>query len=627
MTFVAQPYEQIADDILTALTGGTMREEHKFVQTEESYSLASPGARENSIKITGQRKDAFVLFEKGIDYDYDTQEEFIKWKDGGRWPDDQTFFYVNYYLKEGRRRLTDRNPGSVTATLAEAFAREFAVLNKQMEIIYKSAFVDLANGPSLEHVAALLGISRKDARFASGECLFKRSTPAPGDITIPAGTLVSTADGQNFETTIKRTLRKGQLSVVSSIRAQVEGPVGRVKANDIKNINRPIFGVESVTNEKETFFAAEKETDEELRRRIKGTLERAGKSTVDAIKFGLIENIPEITEANIQVADRPGARGIVDVKLGLIPDDKPDLVHSIEESIERYRPAGVRVVHNLSTRTKSESEEQAEAEQPTVIQDERKAARTLNRTKHKPDNIPPEDLNEMPDNVLKLGAEIYLKLNEENLSVLQKEGIQDAARDRVMEYVENLPMGSDVIYNKLLGFIVQPDEIVDASLRLFIVSGKARKEQSPYANLATNGRKATILACDIVGGLMEETVLINILIQVEKDKDPDENQNEEKMQITKELIDRMEASIETAINEIFADDEINNIQKADLEEAIKGEISQMGFHLTETNPVALNAEYEETGLLLNNTDNISLEEYQVPKLSNIKVEIKEELDG
>ena len=37
------------------------------------------------------------------------------------------------------------SPGSVTRILAEAFAREFAVLHKQMETIYGSAFVDLAD--------------------------------------------------------------------------------------------------------------------------------------------------------------------------------------------------------------------------------------------------------------------------------------------------------------------------------------------------------------------------------------------------------------------------------------------------------------------------------------------------
>src|SRR5262245_18248609 len=137
MTFVAQPYELFADDLLTALTGGMIREEFRFVGIEERYSLGSPGALPQTVKVLGQRSDVFTVFEGGKDYDYQAGG-VIAWRSNGRPPDDRTFFYVNYYVQEGRRRLTDRNPGSVTTTLAESFAREFAVLHKQMEMIYLS---------------------------------------------------------------------------------------------------------------------------------------------------------------------------------------------------------------------------------------------------------------------------------------------------------------------------------------------------------------------------------------------------------------------------------------------------------------------------------------------------------
>jgi hypothetical protein len=230
MTFVAQPYERFVDDLLIALTGGTIREEHEFVGIDQAYALGSPGVVPESIRVFGERENAFTLFERGVDYRYDAVEDALFWEVGGRPPDDRTFFYVSYYRAEGEPRLTDKNPGSTTVTLAEAFSRQFVVLHKQMQLIYESAFVDLATGSALDHVAALLALSRKDAKFASGEVLFKRSTPAPGEISIPAGTVVSTELGQNFETTDRRTLRKDQLSVVAPIRAQLEGTAGRVEA-------------------------------------------------------------------------------------------------------------------------------------------------------------------------------------------------------------------------------------------------------------------------------------------------------------------------------------------------------------------------------------------------------------
>ena len=41
----------------------------------------------------------------------------------------------------------------------------------------------------------------------------------------------------------------------------------------------------------------------------------------------------------------------------------------------------------------------------------------------------------------------------------------------------------------------------------------------------------------------------------------------------------------------------------------------------------LNAEYEETGRLLNNTDKVALETYQVPELRDLTFQTKGVLDG
>ena len=317
MTFVAQPYERFVDDLLLSLTGGITREEHRFVGRDRPYSLAVPGAYPPSARVYGQRAEAFTTFDQGIDYTFDAEATAITWKPEGRSPDEGSHFYVSYDRLEARRRLTDRNPGSVTTTLAESFGRELAVLHRQMEEIYRSAFVDLASGSSLDHLAALLSLTRRDAKFASGEVLFQRTTPAPGDIAIPTGTLVSTADGVSFETTDLRTLRRDHLSVVAPIRAIREGPAGKVAPGAITQVNRPLFGLESVLNERATAFASERGSDDELRRRIKGTLERAGKSTVDAIRYALIEELPEVTEANVQVIERAESPGFVDVRLGL----------------------------------------------------------------------------------------------------------------------------------------------------------------------------------------------------------------------------------------------------------------------------------------------------------------------
>ena len=89
-------------------------------------------------------------------------------------------------------RLTDRNPGSILRTLAESFAREYAVVSRQLERVYDEAFIETADGRALDQLVALVGVTRRTQLFAVGEVVFSRLTPAPGDVTIEAGTPIST---------------------------------------------------------------------------------------------------------------------------------------------------------------------------------------------------------------------------------------------------------------------------------------------------------------------------------------------------------------------------------------------------------------------------------------------------
>lgn len=604
MTFIAQPYEQFVDDLLTALTGGTVREEHLFIGggTEQAYHLAKPDANPVSMKLFGQRSDNFIVFERGIDYQHKSEDSAVYWLEGARWPDERSYFYLNYDQFDERRILTDRNPGSVTTTLAESFGREFSVVHKQMETIYQSAYVDLATDRSLDHVAALLGLNRKDARFATGEILFKRATPATGDIVIPVGTLVSTDKGQNFETSNKRILRRGQLAMVVPIKAQIEGTSGQVEAGAIQNVNRPLFGIETVVNEKATYFANQRETDDEFRKRIKGTLERAGKSSVNAIKFALIEDLPEISDTNIQITERAETPGIVDVKLGISSADA-ELVRRVEDSIFNARPAGVRVIHNLPTRTPSESAGRAAAEQGDT------AALSSPNT----ERLEASELAGAPNGILPLNAEISLRLTAANISVTQKETIEDKVRERIIDYIDALPMGNDIIYNKVLARILEPDEILDVRFVLHHPNwGRAIQ-----SNLATIDRKATISAGDIHVQLMYEPVYIDVLVRVEAIGSDDPPST-----ISPEL----EGAIEDAVNRQLATEK-NSIIRNELQTAIKEMLEETGLQLVENSPVVLNALFEETGKILNNTPEINLASHQVPEIRNLKVEMPEVLDA
>jgi uncharacterized phage protein gp47/JayE len=610
MTFVAQNFEQFADDLLTALTGGTIREEHRFVGVEESYSLASPGADPRTVKVFGQRNNAFTLFTRGIDFDYQPDPGLIVWKEKGALPDDRSYFYVNYYVEDARQRLTDRNPGSVTTTLAEAFAREYAVLHKQMEMIYRSAFVDWASGVSLDYVAGLLAVTRKNAKFAGGEALFKRSTPAGGDITIAAGTVISTDLGQNFETTDKRTLRRGQLSVLVPIRAAVEGLDGRVDAASIRYVNRPILGIETVINEAATFFATEKETDDELRRRIKSTLERAGKSTLSAIKFSLIEEIPGVNEGNVQVSELPEP-GNVEVKFGLGSAVDPDLVRRIEETIFYSRPAGVRVKHNLPTRSFPPPGVSNGATRPEV------AGHLASKGGPVPTiHVSDESLKRLPEGVLPLQIEVMVRLVEANLTAAQREKIEDEVRGRVIDFIDALPMGAVLVYNKLLGRIADLEQVSDCTLLIRTASADGAAATEAFkANLATDGRKATVEPRQVSVFLMDEAVLIDMRVTLES-KPPAQG--------------RIDSTTESAINQSIQDTFAaarGKLSREDLRSVVTNALAGSDLQLGENGALVINAEYEQTGRLLNNTEQLTVEEHQVLRLRDLQIGMKGALDA
>ena len=497
MTFLPIPHEQLADDLLTALTGGVAREEHRFLGPKLPYVLESPDALPESVRVTGQVGGALSELRRDVDFGV-SAEGAIVWRQGRdtRVPDENSFFHVSYYRAETPRRLTDRNPGSVTWTLAQAFGREFAVVERQMRMIYESAFVDLATASSLDHVAALLALTRRDARFAVGEVTFRRSSPAPGDIAVAAGTLVSTPQGQLFETSEERILRRAQLAVTVPIRARADGPTGLVERGTITVVNRPIFGIDAVSNEEKTFFAAERESDEALRRRVRGTLERAGRSTVEAIRQTLIERVPGVTDANVQVTERVESPGVVDVKLGLtaVTDE---VVRRVDEAIFVARPAGVRVMHNLPRRPTTTGNIML----PPGTVAERGTALELGV----------DILNRFPDGLLPMQVTAALRLGHPEMPIGEQERVKEETRQRIIEFFRTLPMGSDVVYSKLVARVAASDDVADAR----VLFGPAGPNVPMFLeNLATSGRKVSVEPVAVDVSLMLEPVTIDVLVLV-----------------------------------------------------------------------------------------------------------------
>jgi hypothetical protein len=337
---IERPYQEIIDDILTAVIGGVVNEPIIFDLKVLHYPLAEPA--QDVRNITGRAKgERSYAFQKGIDFTFSALSNIITWLEGGTSPDDGTTFYVDYLRKHSLSPLTDVNVGSVSRTLCEAIGREIATVYQQINLAYLSAFIDTAEGKSLDMVVAILGIQRLTKEYAVGQVTFFRDTAVEGNITLQDGTLLRTKDGKIFQTTQLCTLQRGQIRINVAIRStdKFKGDEGRVGSSSITELAVPIAGISRVNNFDATFLGASDETDDELRTRSKTAIRAAGRGTLAALAQAVFEERAALTDAKDPNGppDKRSDPGTV----VLMVESEPERFSGLKARIEETRAAGV----------------------------------------------------------------------------------------------------------------------------------------------------------------------------------------------------------------------------------------------------------------------------------------------
>ncbi len=350
MSFTPRAYPDIVRDILTTLTGGTVREQVtapadgpvvldrladrpvRRVSHLEGVTLV--GDTEVPVRFT----DAdFEL----VDTDGSGQADAIVFRDTGRVPAPGSDLIVNYYPVESRPvPVTDLNVGSVVRTMLESIARELALEEQYLDHIYRSAFLETAEGTSLDRVVALVGESRLPAGHPLVRVRFSRNTGAGGRITVPAGTTVTDAGTNRFLTSAALVLEPGEASrEVLAVGATKDTEA--VAAGAIDRLEVLVAGVSAVTNPEPASRAAAPETDEALRRRTRGALHGVVRGTLDALKYGVL-GVPGVKDVTI-VEYPNGMPG--EVRIDVAYDQSGDLAAeaAVAARITQLRPAGIRV--------------------------------------------------------------------------------------------------------------------------------------------------------------------------------------------------------------------------------------------------------------------------------------------
>jgi hypothetical protein len=352
VNLIERPFQEIVDDILTAIVGGVVNEPIKYDVSDDLYALSQPAIDVRSITGTltledadGKQTPTHHTFQKSVDFLFSEGDNAVVWQEGGAKPDDETTFYVDYLRPDSSSRspLTDINVGSVTRTLGEAIGREIATVYEQINLAYESGFVDTATGQSLELVVSILGVTRKTKEFAQGLVTFFRDTAViDGNITIPENTLLSTEKGEaTFVTAELRTLQRGQPRIDVPVRATnaSKGKDGVVKAGAINTLAQPITGISRVTNFEDTFLGGENETDEQLRARAKTVLRGLGKATLAALASAIFSGRAKLVE--VFDPNSPPIKSTPPGTVTLLIESEPERFLSLRAAVEQTRAAGV----------------------------------------------------------------------------------------------------------------------------------------------------------------------------------------------------------------------------------------------------------------------------------------------
>ena len=338
MSFRRKTYPEVAESLLNRLLGGVSGEAHPYPPakaTREPYRHALERPPVDRITaVWGARNGETFRFAPDADYVLSADGAELEWKAGGARPDDGTAFEIHYLPRQREMRVNDLYPGSVVRTLMEAVALETAGLYAQMETVYRAGFLDTASGGALDHVVGLLGIRRVRAGRNSGELRFTRARNTAGEITIPAGTRVATADGAiEYETTADLTLVDGQPAAKVAARDLVADNDG-LPPDSLVLMVRPIAGIESATNPGATARLDRDEDDDELRSRARRFLAGSARGTLGAIEAA-------IAAEGLRAELEEPSPGLVRITLQGVPG--PDQFARLKKAVDQVRPAGVKV--------------------------------------------------------------------------------------------------------------------------------------------------------------------------------------------------------------------------------------------------------------------------------------------
>ncbi|MDE7370772.1 MAG: baseplate J/gp47 family protein [Desulfovibrio sp.] len=205
----------------------------------------------------------------------------------------------------------------------ESLAYVITVQNNVIDLAGKQNLLAFASGGHLDHLGALMGVSRIKAAPARCTLRFSVGEVLAFALPIPAGTRVSTQDGKiSFGTELSVEIPAGELSVDVPARAAEAGlAASGLVAGQVCRLVDPLPHIVSAVNVTATAEGADVEDDARLRERIR----LAPESYTVAGSAGQYEaRVLEVSADILAVSVHTPEPGVVDVRFVLAGGELPD---------------------------------------------------------------------------------------------------------------------------------------------------------------------------------------------------------------------------------------------------------------------------------------------------------------
>lgn len=214
-----------------------------------------------------------------------------------------------------------------------------------LDFIKRQMFVGTAVGEYLEMHGKDRNIERKGSVKATGKVRFTIPEGTLADVTVPKGTIVSTAGDTavRFITDEDCIIEAGSTYEDVNATAELGGRQGNVAPNRVSVIVTTAAGVENVSNPNAFIGGENVESDLSLRKRILDSYNRISNGTNAAYYESLALSVPGVSKANVV----PKVRGVGTVNVYICDNNRTpssNTISKVQQLMDKQRELNVDVL-------------------------------------------------------------------------------------------------------------------------------------------------------------------------------------------------------------------------------------------------------------------------------------------